>query len=434
MAGKCPTTNRRLQFSFSAVAIVVTIVSLLYIIRLDAVARPYKTTYYNALPETGYILAFKYHDQLTGGAVNLLSLMCLATEFGEVRVVEPFVINSEFGWNASQKWTEQLRFRDINDISMWNKYTSTRHYNPLVSYETFIKDAPHKVLLVQYRYLCGNQTVWNMAREFCDSNGFDLVGKVCLKYGREKVFTIDMLENQIYSRFDKREVVVLFETYGGIIEAQYSSEKPFRLSVRNTNCGRHMVYNYYKAVKPSPSVFSDANAYIQKYLNGSSTYISLMIRLERILLFSNAWNGHNSTHYARQCLNNILKKWRYTKARTGITTTFLAIDVGAYGSKGFHTAPEIEKAVLPPVEEFFSAVYDNKTSLREWEDTFSSVGLGWTKASGYIGMMQKVVAVRGDVLMLVGKKASSSFQAASRVLYHKFHGKGEIIELNSNCT
>ena len=44
-----------------------------------------------------------------------------------------------------------------------------------------------------------------MAREICDMNGFDLVGKVCLKYGEEKTFTFNMLENQIYSHFNKTD-------------------------------------------------------------------------------------------------------------------------------------------------------------------------------------------------------------------------------------
>ena len=380
----------------------------------------------------GYVLAFSYSDQLTAAVVNLLSLMCLATRFGGVRVVEPFVVNSDLGVNGSRSWTEQLKFRDIFDITLFEEHVSKKDFNQFIPYETFIKDAPRKVLLVQYRYPCGDQTVWSMARDFCNMNRFELVGKVCLNYGREKTFTIDMLENQIYSHFNKTEVVVLFEMYGGIIEAQYSSDKAYRIAAKNTTCDRYAVD--YRVVQPSPSVFSDANAYIQRCLNGSSTYISLMIRLERVLLFSKVRGVQNSTQHARQCLNNVLKKWRYTKARTGIAATFLAIDVGTYGSKGFHIFPAKGKAVLPPVEEFFSALFDNKTSLQEWEDTFTSVGLGRTKTSGYIAMMQKVVAVRGDVLILVGSKASSSFQATSKGLYHKFHGKGEIIELNSKCT
>ena len=377
----------------------------------------------------GYVLALKYTDQLTGGALNLLSLMCLATEFGGVRVVEPFVVNSDFGLNASKRWTEQLKFRDINDISVWEKYVSIKRYSQFVPYETFMQDAPRKVLLVQYYYPCGDRMVWSMAREFCDSNGFELVGKVCLVHGTEETISV---KNQIYSHFKKTDVVVLFEIFGGIIQHLSSVRKPYRILARKTMCDRH-TFSDHNAVQPSPSVFSDANAYIQRFVKGNSTYISVMVRLERILRISNAWNGHNATECARQCLNSVLRKWRDIKEHIGIATTFLAIDVGTYGSKELHTF-EIEKAVLPPVEEFFSAVYDNKTSLQEWEDSFSSVGLGRTRNPGYIATMQKVIAARGDILMLVGSTAKSAFQITSKALYHKIHGKGQVIEFSSKCT
>ena len=41
---------------------------------------------------------------------TVLSLMCLATRFGGVRVVEPVVVNSDLGVNGSKSWTEQLNF------------------------------------------------------------------------------------------------------------------------------------------------------------------------------------------------------------------------------------------------------------------------------------------------------------------------------------
>ena len=42
------------------------------------------------------------------------------------------------------------------------------------------------------------------------------------------------------------------------------------------------------------------------------------------------------------------------------------------------------------------------------------MGLDRTRNPGYIAMMQKVIAVRGDVLILVGSKAGSTFKMASR--------------------
>ena len=427
MARISRSNGRRLLFCFLA-ASTAAIFCLLNVSYRTAVARLSSSL---AVWDRGYVLALKYSDQLTGGAINLLSLMCLATEFGGVRVVEPFLVNSDFGLNASKRWTEQLKFRDINDISVWREYVSKKHYNPLVSYTTFMKDAPRKVLLVQYYYSCGNSRVWKIAREFCDSNGFELIDNVCLTYGEETTFTVDTLNEQIYSLYKPSEVVVLFEIFGGIVRQEYSGMRAYRLSVRDTRCERAAL-NDHNAVEPSPSVFSDADAYIERYLKGDS-YISVMIRLERILLSQRFSSNYSTIHTARQCLNNVLQQLRDTRRRTGITATFLTIDVGTYGSKGFHTN-KVKQAVLSPVEEFFSAVYDNKTSLQEWEDSFSSVGFGRSRSPGYIAMMQKVIAVKGDILMLVGSKVGSSFQMTSRYLYHKIHGRGQVIELSSDCT
>ena len=417
--------NGRHLFFFLVVATAATLVVLLYTLYTSTSVR-----YSNGSLEKGYILALKYSDQLTGGAINLLSLMCLATEFGEVRVVEPFLVNSDFGMNASKKWTQQMKFRDVYDISVWTKYVSAKNYNRLVPYQTFIKNAPDKVLLVQYHHPCGDQKVWNTARQFGRSNGFELIGILCLTYGAEEAFTVDMLRKQIYSEYHPAEVVVLFDLYGGIVDTLSSATKAYRLSVSDSKCGRNAYADNHNAIQPSQSVFYDANSYIQRYLNISPSYISVMIRLERVL---QQQHSLDPTLSARNCLNSILTNLRDIGHRTGIQNIFVSIDVGVYGSRGLLTSRK-RHALLPPVREFFSAVYDNKVSLQEWEDTFSSVGLGQTRSSGYIAMMQKVIAVKGDILMLVGSKAGSTFQTTSKYLYHKIHRQGKLIELNSDCT
>ena len=38
-----------------------------------------------------------------------------------------------------------------------------------------------------------------MARDFCDTNGFELVGKACVSYVKEAL-TLDMLENQHFKK------------------------------------------------------------------------------------------------------------------------------------------------------------------------------------------------------------------------------------------
>ena len=82
--------------------------------------------------------------------------MCLATKIGGVRVVEPLILDPTLGVNGSKSWTEQLKF-SLFDITVFEEHVSNKHFNKFVPYKTFMKDAPHKVLLVQYRYPCGGQ-------------------------------------------------------------------------------------------------------------------------------------------------------------------------------------------------------------------------------------------------------------------------------------
>ena len=368
---------------------------------------------------TGYVLALGYSDQLTAAAMNVESLMCLATEWGRVRPVEPFVIGSTLGLDVKKNWTKLLKFSDIFDGSMWTKRTSHKRYNQLVPFSNFIKEASKKVILVQYYHPCGDKNILKVAQTFCKNHGFELVQTVCLTYSGAKRLTTESIKKQIYSCFKPNDVVVLFEIYGAIELSERDISRGYRIYADNKKCSRHS-----NQIEPSPTVFSDADLYIQKYLNGSSSYVSLMVRVEHLMLK----NKCHSSDCLRTCLNAVISKWREIKNCTGLTTTFLAIDAGTYGSSGLKYTQN-RQLVMEPVNTLFSIIFDNKTTLREWEETFTTVALGKKKTSGYIAMIQKAIAVKGNALFLAGSYFGSSFQMSTRALYHKIHPKGQIFEL-----
>ena len=80
--------------------------------------------------------------------------------------------------------------------------------------------------------------MWNMARELCDSNKFELVNKVCLTYGKERAFSVDSLKKQIYFKYKPSEVVVLFELFGLIELAPNSADRAYFLTGKDTKCDR----------------------------------------------------------------------------------------------------------------------------------------------------------------------------------------------------
>ena len=55
-----------------------------------------------------------------------------------------------------------------------------------------------------------------------------------------------------------------------------------------------------------------------------------------------------------------------------------------------------------------------------------------TRTPGYIAMVQKTVAAMGEVLVLVGSKAGSTFQSSAKHLHCQYHRECQIIELNNN--
>ena len=340
--------------------------------------------------------------------------------------MEPFLVQARFGLNASKDYTEQLKCSDVYNTTWWEHYVTSKNYtsSKLVPYKTFIEDAPPKVILVQYFHPCGDERILDMSRKFCKSNGFELVRKVCLTYGKKKMLTLAELKAKIYSHFKPTEVTVLFELYGGLINGEYT-EQQFRFFVNNDKCARHYIYD---GPEPSEQAYSDANVYIQKYLKGNTSYISLMVRMEYLMIQNKCY----LRQCVRRCLNAVVNKWREVKQHTGLTTTFLATDVGKYGSDELQNSLR-KNATKEPLEELFSIIFNNKTSPEEWEESFSTVGFGQKKTAGYIGLMQKIIATKGDVLIQAGNKAGSTYQKIALVMFRKTHGKDRVFEINPEC-
>ena len=395
-----------------------------------------KRSQFGPLPSgLGYMLAFTYTDQITAATTNLLSLMCLATQFDSVRVVEPFVYSGSFlGLNVSSNWREGLRFRDLYNITPLEQPAFSHYFNQLVPFESFIENAPRKVLLVHYCTglplcrPCGHELTMKKAKKFCELYCFELVGSVCIKYDESKQLTLEAFKKQLYSSYKESDVVILFDLYGGIQRGPYSYESGYRLSVHNPNCSRKaMTEINFSNLYPSESVLSDAAKYIKENFNGTKSYISVMLRLEWILRIR---SDMSPSEIAVQCMENILTILNEKKQQSGLRSVFLTLDVGIYGSETMHSKYDVNKDLQEKVQNFISAVYGRATTLAEYEKTFSIFSV---KTPGYIAMVQKTVAAMGEILILVGSKSGSTFQTSSKNLYHKYHPKHLIMNMNAMC-
>ena len=372
----------------------------------------------------GYMLALSYCDQITGSVANVRSLMCLAKKIGGVQVVEPFVAaGSHLGMNISVNWTDQVKMMDIFD----SDYDT---FGELVSFETFLQNAPRKLLMVQCCHAsfcrpCKDEGLITKTRAFCEWNGLELVGVECVDFKEEKILSLTAIKTHLYSKYSKSEVVILFEMYGGILNRVYEPGYDYRFFSTVGECTRQITFS---GMAPSQSVLSDADQYIRKYLNGSS-YISLMIRMEMVLQHAGIKEAMQKPKVAKQCFDNLLQKLDDVRKSTGLKQIFLTLDIGRYGSDGFWHGRKSERAIEEHAGEFMSTIYGRNMSLGEWEETFMSTCK--RNNPGYVSIVQKQIAARGEVLVLSG--TSSSYQQSARSLYEKLHKKRQVYSLTRLC-
>jgi hypothetical protein len=376
---------------------------------------------------SGYWLALHYSDQGTGAFVNLMSLLCLSSAVGGVRVVEPFIVGSNIGQNVSANWREEISFSDIFDSGNFHLFAKSRGYSSLVPYQTFLQDAHRKVLVAQYECRdlkrcrkCGHEHVLKQGRMFSKVNGFEMVGHVCLKYGASGTMSLAELNSQLYSRYNKSEVAVLFPLFAGV--SSFGAER-FRLWMDTPMCQRMKMWNSTLNIRPSKLVMTSADNYIHKYLMGSS-YISVMVRFETVI-----WSKTIMGPIVKTCLDRLHKKLSKVKSQFGITNVALCLDVGHYGSLFFRHNKNVMNAILPYVNNFISRTIKEGMTLSDWDSKFTSTALRHNPA--FVALMQKTIATRGDGLVLLGE--GSQFQESTKSMFLVSHPEEKVIHLSNSC-
>lgn len=114
------------------------------------------------------------------------------------------------------------------------------------------------------------------------------------------------------------------------------------------------------------------------------------------------------------CLRRTLEQLKALQNQTGLNSTFVAIDVGKYGSK---TNQRLElNEVVHPLNQFLQTIYGKSTSVERWEETFDVQED--IRSPGYVGFLQKVIATQGKCLLLTGY---GTFQRHALSMYQARH-------------
>jgi hypothetical protein len=371
------------------------------------------------------MFTLRFADQGTGAFANLMSFMCFASEIGSVRILEPFVIGSRLGLNVSANLQKELRFSDLFDSRVVRTFTKSKMFGTLASFDEFMQDAPRKLLVAQYecgrcKIPCGHEDALEQGRIFAERNGFEMVGQVCLKTPKNGKTSLNEVLHQLYSDYDKSELVVLFIDFGGL---NRDTTRNARFYISLPSCYRFQFVSQ-STNRPSELVSESAMNYIQMHLNGKK-YITVMVRLEKILgKNKNLESGKNMT---KHCLDNLHNRLKKIMSTVGIRKLFVCLDVGRYGSDNMNH-DYIVDPLLPYLNQFLSNTVG--MTLSEVDNTFRNTTL--RENPGFVAMMQKVIAARGDVLVVVGTK--SSFHGSTLNLYNSMHKEKKVFTLGDSCS
>lgn len=383
----------------------------------------------------GYWLVMHYSDQGTGAFQNILSMLCLSKTVGNISVVEPFMFESTPGIDTSAKWTEQVRFSSVFDKDEFNRCVQTKHYNSLVSYKTFIENAPNKLLIAQYKctgYIvcrtCRHNDILERGRSFAKLNGLIMVDVVCLDYGPKGMMNVNEFERQLYSKYKKSEVVVLFPIFAGVSPGRSTQSVGYLLNLTPSSCWRNNYKESFNYLKPSTDVSISADNFIKTYL-GNNQYISVMVRIELIL------RGKFNSEDAKTCFTRLENRINLAKSQFGIEEVILLLDIGMYGSTFFRELfVEHYWAILSEVNRFISRAMKKGMDLANLDEMFSNTTK--IRNPGFVAVMQKVIAANSNVLILLGGGNGmyrSSYQETTENMYNERHSKRNVIMVGNSC-
>ena len=371
----------------------------------------------------GYLVNFWASDQLTGAAMNMLSIQCLASKLSpKLVVVEPFLVDTYLGGAFGVKDRKsfdrknKLKLSDIYDIDTWHNVSDRYHYNRLASWESFIQHTPQDVILVE--------NVWTNE---CDLNALNItysaffelfklqvVRTACLNFKKSGAMNAGQFRSAVYRKFSPEQATVMINSMPGI-----GGISPWSTAVEGKACNKRLFRSVITdEMVPSQRIKRDAEEYIKRYFGGQTEYISLMVRMEHYI------SSHRSLSYEESIkgiFQEMYQRWSDIQNKRNIHGTFLAMDVGKHGCDGLSLRKfKYAELLNAEMHNFFDNLYNGSTSFTEWEESFEKVSgvKSGSGISGYVAILQKEIASRGRYLILLG---GGSFQQSAGSLFKRAH-------------
>jgi hypothetical protein len=397
-------------------------------------------------PGGGYVVVLKVYEQQTMASGNLLQLQCWASMLN-MSVVTPFMKLSNMVTPLDEaRQRAHLSIWDTLNKTHWHEHTKAHGYLPLVEWEDWLKRAPRKLIVVQFKHPllsrvkekkkqgiefphplsgdayskgCEFKFVSGKALTFLKANDFIIVRKVCFNFRNGDGFTFSEFQEHLFGNFKPGQVSVLLDMWRGLNEPQ-------RVLIMDKICREE--HPFREQVQPSSRLLHDVQTYKDRFL-GPDDYIAVITRFEMTGL-SRQHEMPNDTHAEiPRCITKTLYQLNQLRADTGIENTFLSIDIGKYGSSSF--AKKKYYHHLPEMIEFVRKVYRGRMVMSDIEHTLEQVSR--TTDAGYIASLQQLIVTRAKCILFVG---GGSFQRHALHMYQELHPdiEDQCIRVVESCT
>ena len=340
----------------------------------------------------GYIMATHYSDQLRAGMINVFSIQCwVASLKDNLRVVLPFLrdgshhgIDLSLLANTSSTKKDGPTLFDLTDEDSWIRHVKRRKFTPFVTWDYFLKDAPRKLILVDYYCTKIREAFRDAATKFAEQHGFEIIRNVCNP--ATKVLSPGEFRTLVYDGNIPHEVVVIFYLYGGIDAARVSGLQ---------HCSRS---RNVQMVPVSMRIRNNTKQYIQKYLSVKKGYVAVMARFEQLFIkFHLGPLVKKRLEKGGKCIDSIIN-------RIKSDNIFLAMDSCKYGTDTYRNGKL--KASNQLAKQLFGKLFGSRSvTYEQWESSFEDISD--FKDPGYIATLQLNIAANADMLLLAG---GGSFQ------------------------
>ena len=159
--------------------------------------------------------------------------------------------------------------------------------------------------------------------------------KVCLHFKHLGRLTFEQYTQAIYGNYTTDSVTVIITLFGGINNVP-GKLSPLSTVVSGTGCDKWgHISDELVQIRPGKTILRTADRYIEKYLGGKDSYITVMVRLEFVAAVKTKTGSTNNLKAVNVCLNKLITAMERLEKRSNgkqFDSLFLTLDTGKYGS------------------------------------------------------------------------------------------------------